>query len=102
MHLVVDFRCLNSFVEDVTFPMPHISDIMGVYIGCDVFSATDVPCVLHSMHRQGFPSHHRLQLQIQKISILISSSGPQDFTRSLSMCHFYASCSGPSFQSLHR
>ncbi len=42
MRLVVDFRRLNSFVEDVTFPMPRISDIMGAYIGCDVFSATDV------------------------------------------------------------
>ncbi len=42
MYLVVDFCHLNSFVEDVTFPMPHISDIIGVYIGCDVFSATDV------------------------------------------------------------
>ncbi len=42
MRLVVDFRRLNSFVEDVTFPMPHISDIMGAYIGCNVFSATDV------------------------------------------------------------
>ncbi len=42
MCLVVDFQRLNSFVEDVTFPMPHISDIMGAYIGCDIFSATDV------------------------------------------------------------
>ena len=42
MCLVVDFRRLNSFMEDVTFPMPRISDIMGAYIGCDVFSATDV------------------------------------------------------------
>ena len=42
MRLVVDFRRLNSFVEDVMFPMPRISDIMGAYIRCDVFSATDV------------------------------------------------------------
>ncbi len=49
MRLVVDFRRLNSFVEDVTFPMPHISDIMGAYIGCDVFSATNVYHAFYTM-----------------------------------------------------
>ncbi len=50
MRLVVDIHRLNSFVEDVTFPMPHISDIMGAYIGCDVFSATDVYHAFYTVH----------------------------------------------------
>ncbi len=49
MRLVVDFCRLNSFVEDVMFPMPRISDIMGAYIGCDVFSATDVYHAFYTM-----------------------------------------------------
>ncbi len=57
MHLVVDFGCLNSFVEDVTFPMPHISDIMGAYIGCDVFLATDVYHAFYTVHIDK-ASHH--------------------------------------------
>ncbi len=55
--LVVDFRCLNSFVEDVTFPMPCILDIMGAYIGCDVFSATDVYHAFYTV-RIDKASHH--------------------------------------------
>ncbi len=50
MHSVVDFYHLNSFVEDVTFPIPHILNIMGVYIGCDVFSATDVYHAFYTVH----------------------------------------------------
>ena len=50
MRLVVDFRRLNSFVEVVTFPMPCISDIMGAYIGCDVFLATDVYHAFYTVH----------------------------------------------------
>ena len=57
MRLVVDLRRLNSFVEDVTFPMPHISDIMGAYIRCDVFSATDVYHAFYTV-RIDKASHH--------------------------------------------
>ncbi len=55
MQLVVDFRHLNSFVEDVMFPMP--SDIMGAYIGCDVFLATDVYHAFYTVHIDK-ASHH--------------------------------------------
>ena len=40
--LVVDYRKLNRVIENVTYPMPRIQDILSNYGGCQVFSVMDI------------------------------------------------------------
>ncbi len=40
--LVSDYRKLNPVVQNVSFPMPCIQDILSEYTGCKVFSVADI------------------------------------------------------------
>jgi transposase InsO family protein len=48
--LVIDYREINKILDDVSFPLPRITDIASSYAGCKVFSSVDIRHAFYSIH----------------------------------------------------
>ncbi len=48
-HLVIDYRKLNPVVQNISFPMLRIQDILSEYTGCKVFSVADIWHVFYTI-----------------------------------------------------